>query len=78
MNRSLVKTALVAVAAAPAAIVSSPAFAQATGGASAAETGVTDGFGKIQSIVDLAVPLMIGIAAIVVAAMWGMKMLKRG
>ncbi len=77
MHRSLVKTALVAVAAAPAAIVTSPAFAQAASG-SAAETGVTEGFGKIQSIVDLAVPLMISIAAIVVAAMWGLKMLKRG
>ena len=77
MNRSLVKTALVAVAAAPAALVTSPAFAQATG-SSAAETGVTAGFGKIQSMVDLAIPLMIGIAAVVVAAMWGMKMLKRG
>lgn len=56
-------------------LLQSPALAQ---NASAAETGVTEGFGKIQSIVDLAVPLMIGIAAIVVAAMWGMKMLKRG
>ena len=56
--------------------VSTPALAQTA--PSAAETGVTDGFGKIQSIVDLAIPLMIGIAAVVVAAMWGMKMLKRG
>lgn len=56
-------------------VVQTPALAQ---NASAAETGVTEGFGKIQSIVDLAVPLMIGIAAIVVAAMWGMKMLKKG
>lgn len=55
--------------------VQTPALAQ---NASAAETGVTEGFGKIQSIVDLAIPLMIGIAAIVVAAMWGMKMLKKG
>ncbi len=76
MNRSLVKTALVAVAAPVSAIVASPAFAQKS--PSAAETGVTTGFGKIQAIVDLAVPLMIGIAAIVVAAMWGMKMLKKG
>lgn len=75
MNRSLVKTALVAVAAANTALVTSPAFAQT---ATAAETGVTAGFGKIQSMVDLAIPLMIGIAAVVVAAMWGMKMLKRG
>ena len=44
----------------------------------AAETGVTDGFASIQSIVDLAIPLMIGITAVVVAAMWGMRMLKRG
>lgn len=77
MNRSLVKTALVAVAAPVSAIVASPAFAQAAT-TSAAETGTTEGFGKIQAIVDLAVPLMIGIAAIVVAAMWGMKMLKKG
>lgn len=58
-------------------VVQAPALAQ-TATPSAAETGVTDGFGKIQAIVDLAIPLMIGIAAIVVAAMWGMKMLKRG
>lgn len=76
MNRSLVKTALVAVAAPAAALVASPAFAQ-TATASAAETGVTTGFEKIQAIVDLAVPLMIGIAAIVVAAAWGLKMLKK-
>jgi hypothetical protein len=76
MHRSLVKSALVAVAAPATALVASPAFAQAAG-ASAAETGVTDGFGKIQAIVDLAVPLMIGIAAIVVAAAWGLKMLKK-
>jgi len=75
MHRSLVKTALVAVAAPATALVASPAFAQTA--ASAAETGVTDGFGKIQAIVDLAVPLMIGIAAIVVAAAWGLKMLKK-
>lgn len=75
MNRSLVKAALVSVVSLPAVIAASPALAQ---NASAAETGVTEGFGKIQSIVDLAVPLMIGIAAIVVAAMWGMRMLKKG
>jgi hypothetical protein len=57
-----------------AALVASPAFATPT----AAETGVTAGFGSIQSIVDLAVPLMIGIAAIVVAASWGLRMLKKG
>lgn len=74
-NRSLVKTAAAAVLSANVALVTSPAFAQ---NSSAAETGVTAGFGKIQSIVDLAIPLMIGIAAVVVAAMWGMKMLKRG
>ncbi len=39
MNRSLVKTALVAVAAPVSAIVASPAFAQNS--TSAAETGVT-------------------------------------
>lgn len=75
MNRSLVKTALVAVAAPASALISLPALAQAT--PSAAETGVTTGFEKIQAIVDLAVPLMIGIAAIVVAAAWGLKMLKK-
>jgi hypothetical protein len=57
------------------ALIASPAFAQAA--PSAAQTGVTDGFASIQAIVDLAVPLMIGIAAIVVAAAWGMKMLKK-
>lgn len=75
MRRLLLNASLVPVAAATA-LVTSPAFAQATGG-SAAETGVTDGFAKIQAIVDLAVPLMIGIAAIVVAAAWGLKMLKK-
>jgi hypothetical protein len=74
MRRLLLNASLVPVAAATA-VVTSPAFAQ---NSSAAETGVTAGFGKIQSIVDLAIPLMIGIAAVVVAAMWGMKMLKRG
>jgi hypothetical protein len=74
MRRLLLNASLVPVAAATA-LVTSPAFAQ---NSSAAETGVTAGFGKIQSIVDLAIPLMIGIAAVVVAAMWGMKMLKRG
>jgi len=71
-----VKSAVAAVAALPVLAASSPAFAQATD--DAAVTGVTEGFGKIQAIVDLAVPLMIGIAAIVVAAAWGMKMLKKG
>lgn len=75
MRRLLLNASLVPVAAASA-LVTSPAFAAAAGG-SAAETGVTDGFGKIQAIVDLAVPLMIGIAAIVVAAAWGLKMLKK-
>ncbi len=56
-------------------VVQTPALAQT---ASAAETGVTDGFGKIQAIVDVAVPLMLAIAAIVVAAMWGLRMLKKG
>lgn len=74
MRRLLLNASLAPVAAATA-LVTSPAFAQ---NSSAAETGVTAGFGKIQSIVDLAIPLMIGIAAVVVAAMWGMKMLKRG
>lgn len=54
---------------------SGAALAQAT--PTAAETGVTAGFASIQAIVDLAVPLMIGIAAIVVAASWGMKMLRK-
>lgn len=65
------KNAIRALALVPA-LAAAPAFAQ-----SAAETGVTDGFASIQAIVDLAVPLMIGIAAIVVAAAWGMKMLKK-
>jgi hypothetical protein len=76
MNRSLVKMGLVAAAAPASALISLPAFAQAAT-TSAAETGVTTGFEKIQAIVDLAVPLMIGIAAIVVAAAWGLKMLKK-
>lgn len=73
MRNALVKSgaALVALP-----VTASAALAQAT--PSAAETGVTEGFAKIQSIVDLAVPLMIGIAAVVVAAMWGLRMLKRG
>lgn len=67
--------ALALIPAASLALVTAPAMAQTT--PSAAETGVTDGFASIQAIVDLAVPLMIGIAAIVVAAAWGMKMLKK-
>lgn len=73
MRRLLLNASLVPVAAATA-LVTTPAFAQA---ADAATTGITTGFGKIQAIVDLAVPLMIGIAAIVVAAAWGLKMLKK-
>ncbi|MGH6616180.1 hypothetical protein [Sphingomonas sp.] len=69
MNR--LKSALITL---PALAISSPTWAQT---ASAAETGVTAGFAKIQAIVDLAVPLMIGIAAIVVAATWGLRMLKK-
>lgn len=61
-----------ALALVPALAAASPAFA-----VTAAETGVTAGFAQIQAIVDLAVPLMIGIAAVVVAASWGMKMLKK-
>jgi hypothetical protein len=65
---------LIATAAALPVLVmtSGAALAQAT--PSAAETGVTEGF---QAIVDLAVPLMIGIAAVVVAATWGLRMLKK-
>jgi len=74
MRLNSVKAAGAAVVALP--LTAGVALAQAT--PSAAETGVTEGFAKIQAIVDLAVPLMIGIAAIVVAAAWGMKMLKKG
>lgn len=76
MHRSFVKSSAL-VAAATTALAPVVVFAQ-TATPDAAEKGVTDGFGKIQAIVDLAVPLMIGIAAIVVAAAWGMKMLKKG
>lgn len=58
-------------------VLSASAAMAADNTADAATTGVTDGFAKIQAIVDLAVPLMIGIAAVVVAAAWGMKMLKK-
>jgi hypothetical protein len=67
--KKVLSRSLVAV---PGLALASPAFA-----VTAAETGVTAGFASIQAIVDLAVPLMIGIAAIVVAASWGMKMLKK-
>jgi hypothetical protein len=69
------KKLVATVAALPVLVATSGAALAQT--ASAAETGVTDGFAQIQAIVDLAVPLMIGIAAVVVAASWGMKMLKK-
>jgi len=36
------------------------------------------GFGTVEAIVDLAIPLMVGVTAVVVAAQWGMKMLNGG
>lgn len=60
----------------PAAMIVTPVFAQTT--PSAAETGVQAGFDQIEAIINLAVPLMIGIAAVVVAASWGLRMLKKG
>lgn len=54
--------------------VSTPAWADTD----AAQTGVTTGFGKIQAVIDVAIPLMFTVAAIVVAAMWGKRLLSRG
>jgi len=68
---------LIATAAALPVLVMSSGAALAQATPSAAETGVTEGFAQIQAIVDLAVPLMIGIAAVVVAATWGLRMLKK-
>jgi hypothetical protein len=72
------KTVVRSLVAAPAALVLSAGTALAQATPDAAQTGVTNGFAKMQAVVDTAVPLMFVIGAIVIAAAIGMKMMRKG
>ncbi|MCG2841918.1 hypothetical protein L6Q21_13090 [Sandaracinobacter sp. RS1-74] len=52
-------------------------FASAAAAKDAVEDGIVTGFGKITSIQDVAIPLLIGIVAVSVAAFFAMRMLGR-